>query len=78
MYRYSIDIKKYNIVIPNPIVKNLLKDIGYPPCSETPKAIKVLGEPMGVMLPPRFAPITNPHHKGSILFADHHILNNWR
>ena len=59
MYMYSIDIKKCSNVSPKPILKNLLKDIGYPSCSETPKAMMVLGEPIGVMFPPRFAPMIN-------------------
>lgn len=62
MYKYSIAIKKCNIVSPRPILKKLLKDIGYPSCSETPKEMMVLGEPIGVMLPPRFAPTIKPHH----------------
>ena len=49
------------VVIPRQIFKKRLNDIGYPSCSATPRAIMLLGLPIGVKQPPMLAPRTSPH-----------------
>jgi len=49
------------MVTPKQILKNLPKVMGCPSRSETPSTMMLLGEPIGVRLPPRFAPTTRPH-----------------
>ena len=46
-----------------PSFRNIVKLMGYPSCSEIPMVMTLLGDPMGVMLPPRFAPIASPHQR---------------
>lgn len=47
----------------SPSFRNMVKLMGYPSCSEIPMVMTLLGDPMGVMFPPRFAPITSPHQR---------------
>lgn len=50
------------MVIRKQYLKTVESLIGLPSISETPRARILLGEPIGVKLPPRFEPTTSPHH----------------
>ena len=54
----------------DPSFRNIVKLMGCPSCSEIPIVITLLGDPIGVIFPPRFAPITSPHQSSfEVAFA---------
>ena len=62
------------MVIRKQYLKKVENLIGLPSIFETPRTRILLGEPIGVKLPPRFAPTTSPHHVFSEIPPDTHNL----
>ena len=62
--QYAVANVTLSIIIGNPVLKNLLKDMSWPASSAKPAATTFADAPIIVPLPPRQAPSASAHANG--------------